>query len=109
MQHHHARDPSKETVCGLPPMVPAERAIGNRQHACGNPECQALRRQKTQASWRRRNPGYATAYRIDQRAAENQSPEVLRLPAPLNRLPFQGTLPREPIRYAASCSMGTSS
>ena len=25
MKHHHARDP-KETVCDLPPVVPAERA-----------------------------------------------------------------------------------
>jgi len=64
--------------------------VGNRQHACGKPECQGLRRQKTQASWRHRNPGYAIAYRIDQRAAENQSPpEVMRLPAPLNRLPWE--------------------
>src|ERR1039458_9515569 len=42
--------------------------VGSRQHACGKPECQTSRRQKTQASWRRRNPGYAIAYRIDQRA-----------------------------------------
>src|SRR5712692_941385 len=64
--------------------------IGNRQHACGKPECQAARRQKTQASWRRRNPGYAIAWRIDQREAQTHSPsEPLRLPAPLNRLPWE--------------------
>ena len=64
--------------------------VGDRQHACGKPGCQISRRQKTQASWRRRNPGYAIAYRIDQRAAQPQPPtEPLRLPAPLNQLPWQ--------------------
>jgi hypothetical protein len=63
--------------------------IGDRQHACGKPECQRSRRQKTQASWRRRNPDYATAWRIQQRAAQsNPEPEPLRLPAPLNQLPW---------------------
>ena len=47
-------------------------------------------RQKSQASWRRRNPGYAIAYRIDQRAAQTESPpEVMRVPAPLNQLPWE--------------------
>ena len=64
--------------------------VGNRQHACGQPECQTARRQKTQASWRRRNPDYAIAYRIDQRAAQKAPvPEPLRVPAPLNRLPWE--------------------
>src|SRR5450631_2104620 len=64
--------------------------VGDRQHACGNPECQTARRQKTQAGWRRRNPDYAIAYRLDQRAAQTQPPpEALRLPAPLNLLPWE--------------------
>jgi hypothetical protein len=64
--------------------------VGNRQHACGKPECQTARRQKTQASWRRRNPGYVIAWRIDQRAIKAQSPrEPLRLPPPLNQLPWR--------------------
>ena len=63
--------------------------VGDRQHACGKPECQTVRRQKTQASWRRRNPGYAIAWRIDQRATQTQSPpEPLRLPPPLSQLPW---------------------
>jgi len=63
--------------------------VGDRQHACGKPACQTSRRQKTQASWRRRNPGYAIAWRIDKRAAQTQPPpEPLRLPAPLNQLPW---------------------
>src|SRR6266849_10245015 len=64
--------------------------VGDRQHACGKPECQTKRRQKTQASWRHRNPGYAIAYRIDQRATQTEPPsEVMRLPAPLNQLPWE--------------------
>jgi hypothetical protein len=63
--------------------------VGNRQHACGKAECQTSRRQRTQASWRRRNPGYAMAWRIDHRAAQTPSPpEPLRMPAPLNQLPW---------------------
>jgi hypothetical protein len=66
-----------------------EARVGDRQHACGQAECQTARRQKTQASWRRRNPGYAIAWRIDQRSAQTQSPsEPLRMPAPLNQLPW---------------------
>jgi len=42
-----------------------------------------------QAGWRRRNPGYAIAYRIDQRAAQTETPAVLRVPAPLNQLPWE--------------------
>jgi hypothetical protein len=48
-----------------------------------------VHRQKTQARWRRRNPGYAIAYRIDQRAAQTETPAVLRVPAPLNQLPWE--------------------
>jgi hypothetical protein len=62
--------------------------VGGRQRACGKPECQTARRQKTQASWRNWNPGYAIAWRMDQRAARVQPPEPLRLPAPLNQLPW---------------------
>ena len=63
--------------------------VGSRQHACGKPECQVSRRQKTQASWRHRNPGYAIAWRIDRRATQAPSPPVpLRLPPPLNQLPW---------------------
>ena len=62
--------------------------VGVRQRACLAPDCQTARRQKTQASWRSRNPGYSIAWRIDGRATQApQPPEPLRLPAPLNQLP----------------------
>ena len=62
--------------------------VGERQRACGKPECQSARRQKTQADWRKRNLDYAIAWRLDQRAAQTPQPEALRLPAPLGQLPW---------------------
>jgi hypothetical protein len=62
--------------------------VGPRQHACSKPECQTARRKKTQAHWRAKNPEYAAGYRIQQRGAQERPPEPLRLPAPLNRLPW---------------------
>src|SRR6266852_1251088 len=64
--------------------------VGDRQHACAKPQCQTSRRQKTQSSWRRRNPSYAIAHRLDQRAVQTDPPpEPLLLPAPLNQLPWE--------------------
>ena len=63
--------------------------VGSRQRACGSPDCQKARRQKTQANWRNQNPGYSIAWRIDRRAAAHpEPPEPLRLPPPLNQLPW---------------------
>jgi len=59
-----------------------------RQRACRKPECKAARRKKTQARWRAQNPEYGAGYRIQQRGAQEQSSEPLRLPAPLSRLPW---------------------
>ena len=64
--------------------------VGPRQRACDKPDCQKARRQKTQTSWRSRNPGYAIAYRLDQRHRPDVTPEPepLRVPPPLNQLPW---------------------
>src|SRR5215471_7524008 len=62
--------------------------VGGRQRACGRAECQATRRRQTQAAWRARNPDYFTARRIQERNALPQPPEPLRLPPPLNQLPW---------------------
>ena len=63
--------------------------VGARQRACGKPECQTARRRKTQASWRRLNPDYGAAYRIQQRNGQTKPPaEPPRLPPPLNQLPW---------------------
>jgi hypothetical protein len=63
--------------------------VGERQRACREPECQTARRRKTQADWRKRNPDYAIAWRLDQRSAQTPAPEPLRFPAPLNQLPWE--------------------
>ena len=64
--------------------------VGVRQGACTKPECQTARRQKTQANWRSRNQGYAIAWRLDRRATQApQPPEPMRLPSPLNQLPWE--------------------
>jgi len=62
--------------------------MGDRQHACRQPPCQAARRKRTQARWRAANPDYATAYRIQRRSAQPRLPEPLRLPKPLSQLPW---------------------
>ena len=62
--------------------------VGKRQRACRQPECQTARRRKAQADWRRRNPEYAIAWRLDRRKAQAEEPEPLRLPPPLPRLPW---------------------
>lgn len=67
--------------------------VGPRQRACSSPECQAERRKKTQASWRAANPDYFAARRIAERAEQaaqepKTPPAPLRVPAPLDRLPW---------------------
>lgn len=62
--------------------------VGLRQRACGQPDCQAVRRVQTQKSWRDRNPDYFIARRIQERGQQDQPPEPLRLGRPLNQLPW---------------------
>jgi hypothetical protein len=63
--------------------------IGQRQRTCTAEECQRKRRAKTQAAWRRANPEYAIAYRLQQRAAvPEREPSEARHPPPLDRLPW---------------------
>src|ERR1051325_11806505 len=62
--------------------------VGLRQRACGKPECQAARRKKTQVRWRTKNLDYAAGYRLQRRNSQERAPEPLRVPAPLNRLPW---------------------
>jgi hypothetical protein len=69
----------------------ADPRVGPRQRACSERSCQVARRARTQASWRRRNPDYFTARRLQQRrasAAEGSTLEPLQLPPPLSHLPW---------------------
>jgi hypothetical protein len=65
-----------------------DNRVGSRQRACSRPACQALRRRKKQAAWRARTPDYFFGRRIQARGASDKPPEPLRLPAPLNQLPW---------------------
>ena len=65
-----------------------DNRVGLRQHACSKPGCQSLRRRKQQAAWRARNPDYFSGRRIQTRGACDEPPEPLRLPSPLNQLPW---------------------
>jgi hypothetical protein len=47
-----------------------------------------LRRQKKQAAWRAANPDYFIARRIQARMGVTPAPEPLRLPSPLDQLPW---------------------
>jgi hypothetical protein len=62
--------------------------VGARQRACTRPECQASRRVKTQASWRKRNADYFVERRMKQRSMAEPRPPPLRMRAPLDRLPW---------------------
>jgi hypothetical protein len=69
-----------------------DRRIGRRQRACSVSACQIARRARAQASWRRRNPDYFIAHRVQRRrlkAGESQGgvPPLV-LPPPLSQLPW---------------------
>ena len=65
-----------------------DNRVGSQQQACSKPGCQSLRRRKKQAAWRARNRDYFSGRRIQTRGACEEPPEPLRLPSPLNQLPW---------------------
>jgi hypothetical protein len=69
-----------------------DRRVGGRQRACSAPTCQTARRARTQASWRRRNPDYFIAHRMQRRRLEAEEAKSavlpLVLPPPLSQLPW---------------------
>ena len=62
--------------------------VGERQHTCSRKECQTKRRQKNQSLWRARHPDYFSGQRLQTRKGMVPSPEPLRLPPPLSKLPW---------------------
>src|SRR5215831_5237862 len=81
-------DAPKRPCCVCRRWFRADPRVGLRQRACGKPDCQAARRVQTQKSWRDRNRDYFIARRIQERSKRDQPPEPLRLPSPLNELPW---------------------
>jgi hypothetical protein len=81
-------DAPKRPCCVCRRWFRPDPRVGLRQRACGQPDCQAVRRVQTQKSWRDRNPDYFIARRIQERGKQDQPPEPLRLPPPLSRLPW---------------------
>src|ERR1700676_4376874 len=65
-----------------------DNRVGSRQHACSKPECQAQRRRRQQAAWRARHPDYFAGRRIQARMVLDDRPAPLRLPPPLEQLPW---------------------
>jgi len=80
--------PGKKPCCICRRWFRPDPRIGSRQRACRNADCQAARRVKTQQSWRERHADYFIARRIQERGKEDRPPEPLRLPPPLDRLPW---------------------
>ena len=81
-------DARKKPCCICRRWFRPDPRIGSRQRACRNPDCQSARQKKMQRRWRERNPDYFIARRIQDRGKEDRLPEPLRLPPPLNRLPW---------------------
>ena len=65
-----------------------DNRVGSRQRACPEAECQAQRRRKQQSAWRSRHPDYFAARRIQARMVVPQPAAPLRMPAPLDKLPW---------------------
>src|SRR6266567_3299991 len=69
-----------------------DRRVGRRQRACSATACQIARRARTQSSWRRRNPDYFIAHRIQRRRLQADEAQAavlpLVLPPPLSQLPW---------------------
>jgi len=81
-------DVGKRPCCVCGRWFRPDPRIGARQRACRQPECQVARRRRKQKAWREANSDYFIARRMQKRAAESRPPEPLRLPPPLNQLPW---------------------
>jgi hypothetical protein len=81
-------DARKRPCCICRRWFRPDNRVGDRQRACGKPECQAARQKKDQTDWRQRHPEYARTYRMDERTTA-RPPKPLRLPAPLDQLPWE--------------------
>ena len=67
--------------------------VGNRQKVCAGQACRLVQRQRSQAAWRRRNPDYEVARRLNQRASKRPSTEA---PGAQREAPVRAALTRLP-------------
>ena len=81
-------DAPKKPCCICRRWFRPDPRVGLRQQACREPDCQVARRKKKQKAWRKRNPDYFIARRIQDRSGQDRPPESLRLPPPLSQLPW---------------------
>ena len=81
-------DAPKKPCCICRRWFRPDPRVGLRQQACREPDCQVARRKKKQKAWRKRNPDYFIARRIQDRSRQDRPPEPLRLPPPLSQLPW---------------------
>jgi hypothetical protein len=83
---------TKRPCCRCRHWFVPDRRVGRRQRACSAPACQIARRAATQASWRRRNPDYFIAHRLQRRGLKAEEADAvvspLVLPPPLSHLPW---------------------
>jgi hypothetical protein len=65
--------------------------VGDRQKVCRGKECQKARRERTQAEWRGRHPGYFVEWRAKKKVAKARLEPIdpARTPPPLSRLPWE--------------------
>ena len=96
------RMPKKRPCCICRKWFRPDPRVGDRQKACGKPECQGKRRQRTQSRWRSRNPDYFRARWLRERsrqaeeAAEGRPAsggEARRRPAPMRARAELRTIP----------------
>ena len=73
-----------------------DRRAGDKQKACGQPECRKERKRRAQKSWREKNPGYfdnhyedyVKEWRQRRREARPGPPKVIKDEIPLSK-PYQ--------------------
>jgi hypothetical protein len=84
------------SICGC--WFQPDARVGDRQHVCSKAECQAQRRRRKQARWRRCNPDYFVARRWTAATVAKEA-RAPRAPPPLEKVPcdvVQSQMGRQP-------------
>jgi hypothetical protein len=84
MMNHHALR-VEASLLYLPSLVPSQQPS---RSAPAGMHCQRLRQQRNQAEWVARHPDYFAGRRIQDRSKLDPPLKALRMPSPLNQLPW---------------------